>query len=301
MNKIVELKKTIGNYTRFANMQFPLDCDGLADVQVNNALLSVLGNIGGDKYILAGLNKESGWAGYVFLGTDDFKTGELLYVQGTVNYTGKLVLKEEQVNISASGYGYAGAYTKRFFIHGVGGDQAETYQIADFKRLETNASLSARVDKLTADLEAITPTPAGVIVMWSGLEEDIPNGWALCNGERPTNGSVPTPNLKGRFIVGYDREDDDYNKIGNSSDESGSGHKKIALEEPEMPAHFHQDGRYALMSNHGGGTNKMDVMPYIMSTDDYFMCKNANTSTAGLGLPHENRPPYYVLAYIIKL
>jgi len=38
--------------------------------------------------------------------------------------------------------------------------------------------------------------PPGMIVMWSGSVDTIPEGWALCDG---TNG---TPNLRDRFIVG---------------------------------------------------------------------------------------------------
>jgi hypothetical protein len=49
--------------------------------------------------------------------------------------------------------------------------------------------------------ESTTPDaggiPVGVIVMWSGLLADIPDGWALCDG---TGG---TPDLRSRFILGW--------------------------------------------------------------------------------------------------
>ena len=38
--------------------------------------------------------------------------------------------------------------------------------------------------------------PNGAILMWSGREDNIPDGWALCDGK---NG---TPDLRGRFIMG---------------------------------------------------------------------------------------------------
>ena len=38
--------------------------------------------------------------------------------------------------------------------------------------------------------------PVGSIVMWSGAVEDIPSGWALCDG------TVGTPDLRDRFVVG---------------------------------------------------------------------------------------------------
>ena len=39
-------------------------------------------------------------------------------------------------------------------------------------------------------------TPLGVIVIWSGAIVDIPFGWVLCDGN---NG---TPNLTDRFLIG---------------------------------------------------------------------------------------------------
>ena len=42
--------------------------------------------------------------------------------------------------------------------------------------------------------------PKGVVLMWTGAIDDIPAGWALCNGQF-TNG-YQTPNLTARFIIG---------------------------------------------------------------------------------------------------
>ena len=38
--------------------------------------------------------------------------------------------------------------------------------------------------------------PTGGIIMWSGATNNIPSGWALCDGNNST------PNLQDRFIVG---------------------------------------------------------------------------------------------------
>ena len=45
-----------------------------------------------------------------------------------------------------------------------------------------------------ADLQGYLPS--GVIVLWSGTIASIPAGWALCNG------TLGTPDLRDRFIVG---------------------------------------------------------------------------------------------------
>ncbi|MFW5835373.1 MAG: hypothetical protein ACOCU3_00310 [bacterium] len=71
--------------------------------------------------------------------------------------------------------------------------------------------------------------PVGTIVMWSGAIEEIPEGWRLCDG---TEG---TPDLRGRFIVGYDSEDGDYDVIG-----AGGGASSHTLTMLQMPAHNHE-------------------------------------------------------------
>jgi len=45
--------------------------------------------------------------------------------------------------------------------------------------------------------------PQGVIVMWSGTLANIPNGWALCDGgtyTAPNGDPVATPDLRDKFI-----------------------------------------------------------------------------------------------------
>ena len=49
-----------------------------------------------------------------------------------------------------------------------------------------------------------TGIPSGFIGLWSGAANAIPSGWYLCNG---SNG---TPDLRGRFVVGYSNTDSDY-------------------------------------------------------------------------------------------
>jgi hypothetical protein len=43
--------------------------------------------------------------------------------------------------------------------------------------------------------------PKRSIVMWGGDQNDIPEGWGLCDG-RVYHG-VTTPDLRGRFVLGY--------------------------------------------------------------------------------------------------
>ncbi|NHN24076.1 hypothetical protein FIA58_000165 [Flavobacterium jejuense] len=147
-----------------------------------------------------------------------------------------------------------------------------------------------------------TRLPKGLISMWSG--KDIPVGWALCDG---TNG---TPNLSGRFIVGFDKNTGDYNVTGKTG-----GANQVLLTTGQLPAHSHA-GTTSNSGNHAhsftGATKKGDGTG-TGSSNAYYGALTRTTAAAGIhshsfetnptggNQPHENRPPYYVLAYIIKL
>lgn len=132
-------------------------------------------------------------------------------------------------------------------------------------------------------------SPLGTIIMWSGTIGSIPIGWGLCNGT--VYGSITSPDLRGRFIVGYNPGDADYDNIGDSG-----GEKTHILVTAEMPAHTHSVGYTGDSPNFNGttgqaqpapGTSGSPITPYI-------------TGSAGGGTAHENRPPFYTLAYLIK-
>lgn len=120
--------------------------------------------------------------------------------------------------------------------------------------------------------------PKGIIVAWQGT--DLPKGWALCNG---SNG---TPDLAGRFVLGVGGND----KIG-----SIGGARTHTLIPDEMPKHNHM---YWVSgpSKKRGYENRTDP---VLKTDEENKVKY--TAEVGGNLPHNNMPPYYVLAYIMKL
>lgn len=153
--------------------------------------------------------------------------------------------------------------------------------------------------------------PVGGVIMWSGEVGKIPAGWALCDG---TNG---TPNLSGRFIVGYSSTDSDYSTMRNTG-----GEKAHTLAEDEMPIHKHSGSiGDAGSHNHtikthafqsaGTGTSNLGIVEgvtYIGINASNVWAESAGNHThtvtidnKGGGLAHENRPPYFTLAYIIRL
>jgi len=289
MATLQQINRTIANYKAFSNMSFPLECDGLSDSQMNDALLSILGNIGGNRYILAGLTAETNYSGYVFLATADFPMGELLYVELAPAMQTHLCLRKTNENITASGYQFNNAYTKRTLYHGIPGAGVESFGIETFVQLETNASLKSRLDELEIQVGNIIPTPQGGIIMWTGTTP--PDGWELCDGGHSAALGKNRPNLKGRFIVGYDQSDADYNQIGKAS-----GDKTVQLISDHLPSHTHELGDYKVtdLGNAGSASG-----PGKQKVDAAWRNSTGGNPTTHIG--HENRPPYYVLAYIIKI
>tara|TARA_R110002051_G_scaffold86498_2_gene152382 strand:- start:50518 stop:51144 length:627 start_codon:yes stop_codon:yes gene_type:complete len=151
--------------------------------------------------------------------------------------------------------------------------------------------------------------PKGCIVMWSGAANNIPEGWALCDG---FNG---TPDLRGRFIVGAGVEYDVDEKGGTDS---------IALTIDQMPAHTHSNKissngyhTHNLSRNGGpplgydwggdGGTKSLSAgadragLAGIATDMQGIHSHTATINSTGGGQSHENRPSFWALCYIIKL
>jgi hypothetical protein len=170
-------------------------------------------------------------------------------------------------------------YTRRAKCAATGGVAVST-----FVRISSIASLSNTLAALVTTVSGLAVVPSGTIMVWSGSIASIPAGWKLCDG---TSG---TPNLKGKFIVGYDAGDADYNTIGNTG-----GEKKHTLITNELPAHSH--------TFQTGGDGAIDDTPsgYVKARQNPdSRVETQTTSSVGGGASHENRPPYYTLAYIMK-
>ena len=95
------------------------------------------------------------------------------------------------------------------------------------------------IDKLYVDKRDNLVLPKGIITMWSGSDDSIPSGWALCNGE---NG---TPDLRGRFILASTGGTDISNLYGenkknifNTNSIGGQHDNSLTLD--ELPNHSHE-------------------------------------------------------------
>ena len=118
--------------------------------------------------------------------------------------------------------------------------------------------------------------PIGGIILWSGSIASIPSNWKLCDG---SNG---TPDLRDRFVVGAGH---DY-AVGATG---GEATHVLTIE--EMPAHSHA---IATVGEDGTGF-------YVSQWNPAKSTVSRSTSSVGGGQAHENRPPYYALAYIMRV
>lgn len=310
------MDKVNGNYLTQANKDFPLDCETLDYIAQNAAMIEMLGNIGGDKIILSGceVNNLYRSAGYVFLKTKDFPNGEILRWEG--GDRDDMCVQKTDIGVVADGYDYPKAYTRRTLVPGSGVE--ESFYWKDFSTLKTNVELAKNVAELEKRINNVAGEPIGVIKIWAGTG-DAPDGYLYCDGNAyskngeyknlydvigdtyndasdwtgnsvtPNPGLFRVPDLRSRFIVGYNPNDSDYNTMGKVG-----GKKTHALTIAEMPSHNHSITTYKKIDDTGGS----DIRGYDPNTKGGSNTVNSNST--GSGNAHENRPPYYALAYIIK-
>jgi microcystin-dependent protein len=172
-----------------------------------------------------------------------------------------------------------------------------------------------------------TAVPSGAIAVWSGAIASIPPGWFLCNG---SNG---TPDLRNLFVAGagglyevgtVDGEDSvnltvsqipshghsvtatfeaagDHNHTVNINSVSNHTHSTSALRSgggvqvaPGTPGVTSSTGG----SVEPAGSHNHSVS--FSSSGSHNHSIDWSLGTKGIGSGHENRPPYYALAYVMK-
>ena len=274
---------------------FPLSSDVMDFLKEMTRLAGRLAAIGGNNYVLSGCQADgSGNISSGIMVVD----GEIMPFAGWSSSNGtppaKLTVEQTTKMLSAFGVDYPNAQIIRVAKLSAGG----AYNFSDFLPFSSNLELS---DRIVGDAP-------GIVKMWAGLITRIHPDYRLANGDILSIDAFPAlfenigtqfggdgvnsfalPDLRGRFIAGYDIASTDYNQNGKTG-----GEKEHTLTTAEMPAHSHQYelyktggidmGRYSITSNRDSPTN------------DVF-----DTTMTGGGQPHENRPPFFTLCYIIKV
>ena len=172
--------------------------------------------------------------------------------------------------------------------------------------------------------------PKGTILPWYGKSSDIPDGFALCDGTKGT------PDLRNRFLVGAgsnyslgDTGGEDQvrltnQQIGNhyhywsgmyTSDPHYETYKRTGLKlvsfgyDSNISSYFDAPfptGRKMLsFFTNNANLSSVNMSARFISTSDFSSAPMEYITSFAVGTdaqePHENRPPYYALYYIMKL
>jgi hypothetical protein len=160
----------------------------------------------------------------------------------------------------------------------------------------TNTTQLATTAFVTSALTALVPS--GSIMLWSGSLASIPAGWLLCNG------SSGTPDLRDRFVVGAGST---YAvaATGGSANAIVVSHTHTATSVVTDPQHAHEvfcgttQGPQSIPPSDGDG-NQPQFAQTTTSASTGITVATTN-STEGSSGTNANLPPYYALAYIMKV
>jgi hypothetical protein len=144
--------------------------------------------------------------------------------------------------------------------------------------------------------------PSGGIIMWSGSIASIPTGFVLCNG------SSGTPDLRDRFVVGAGSTyavaatGGTANAVVVSHSHSFAGN---ALGDHSHNMSFHQTSKSNnatpfMLSSPINGENLNGTLT-LSTTNSSAGTPSGTISTEGVSGTNQNLPPYYALAFIMKL
>ena len=234
--------------------------------------------------------------GIATVGTGLYLNGKLHDGDGDFGTSGQLLASDgtDTVWIDASTTSVANANNVGTNLNSTDADQFVTFLETSSGnnpiRVDAGIKYNPSTNRLTAgsfagDGSALTNLTvdgfvSGMIILWSGAADAIPTGFVLCDGNNST------PNLSGRFVVGYDASNSDYDV-----DDTG-GSESVTLTVNQIPAHTHNINLavrafYQEPRNFGVGT-------------DGSANNSEDTGSTGGGQSHENRPPFYALCYIMK-
>ena len=284
---------------------FPLTQDTMEFIQNSfNDVFEAVSYIAGARVIISGVveappNVFS--AGWICI------DGEILPFDGGTALTNLSIVETSQPYTFRDGVSNTVLFERKAIF-----DTSGSIPWSSFKRLSLE-SLKIYIDQVNtaaqnAQTTANTALAAagsfspGMIMLWSGNPASVPAGWALCDG---LDGR---PNLKGKFIVGFSATTGTY-QMGSTG-----GLASVTLTTTQMPSHTHSmssagNHQHYVKEVDAGDEGSSGTDQSVGSYNESGTSKFTNFSgdhthsinSAGSGAAHENRPPYYTLAYIIKV
>lgn len=140
-------------------------------------------------------------------------------------------------------------------------------------------NINEKITNIKTNITALQDAmPVGSIIMFNGKAEEIPSGWAICDG---TNG---TPNLIDRFI------------LASTYCGGTGGNAQITLSVSQLPPHRHRLKKCWYGKSDNADDRQVVRWDDSVSTNDQIL-----TEETGFGLPINIMPPYYRLIYIMKV
>lgn len=160
--------------------------------------------------------------------------------------------------------------------------------------LQSIASVGTTGQVLTSNGVGALPTMqasfvAGMIILWSGSSLAIPTGWLLCDG------TLSTPNLQDRFVVGAGST---YavNATGGTADAVVVTHTHVATD----AGHTHTTTAFGAAGTAlAGGAGSNTASGALTSSTGFASVTNA-VPVGSVSGTNQNLPPYYALCYIMK-
>ncbi len=263
---------------------FPLETETLDYLQNAYTALQAIAALADDNYILSGCQQQGDYLkdGFMVINSEVFP------FRGGLAQSAVVVCQDKQSRPFENGQ-LKEVFFTRYATFGLGAGTIPFADISRLKTLDQFTNLPCQASSET-DLDAIDKLataravkllndkinamiPPGLIVIWSGSVNKIPAGWALCNGENNT------PDLTDRFVLGAG---------WNYSVRNTGGEKQHQLTVEEMPSHTH--GLIWASGSGGASGNRGNLIN-----------ADGDTKPTGGNRAHNNMPPYYALAYIIKV
>ena len=170
-----------------------------------------------------------------------------------------------------------------------------------------------------------TDIPVGGIIMYSGTDTELNalTNWKLCDGT--TYGSVTTPNLKDKFVIGADQYSSGWKTNVTGSLTPSGGSKDAVVVDHTHPfsttAGAEGDHNHAFKASNRAGDedawsngNKafigdLDSAAFTQAADTNKIYDNGShqhsvsgtTDSTGVAGTNANLPPYFALAYIMRI